>query len=153
MCLDRQYLAINQISSQLSVDLLLRCMYDDCLPYNLRASFCRLMLHMHVDRDPQESVVPVRYARLWTEIPSKINVNEWASKCWVMCVYKYNLWLHVDFNGFNRFEYESTDSSTEEMKKKFAPTMEFVEEYLKDVLNQAHPFEEKAKNELTLEVG
>uniref|UniRef100_A0A669F4V7 Inositol 1,4,5-trisphosphate receptor n=1 Tax=Oreochromis niloticus TaxID=8128 RepID=A0A669F4V7_ORENI len=121
MCLDRQYLAINQISSQLSVDLLLRCMYDDCLPYNLRASFCRLMLHMHVDRDPQESVVPVRYARLWTEIPSKIN-------------------------------YESTDSSTEEMKKKFAPTMEFVEEYLKDVLNQAHPFEEKAKNELTLEV-
>lgn len=62
-------------------------------------------------------------------------------------------WLHVDFNGFNRFEYESTDSSTEEMKKKFAPTMEFVEEYLKDVLNQAHPFEEKAKNELTLEVG
>uniref|UniRef100_A0AAX7VHS9 Inositol 1,4,5-trisphosphate receptor n=1 Tax=Astatotilapia calliptera TaxID=8154 RepID=A0AAX7VHS9_ASTCA len=126
MCLDRQYLAINQISSQLSVDLLLRCMYDDCLPYNLRASFCRLMLHMHVDRDPQESVVPVRYARLWTEIPSKININE--------------------------FEYESTDSSTEEMKKKFAPTMEFVEEYLKDVLNQAHPFEEKAKNELTLEV-
>uniref|UniRef100_A0A3Q2X2N1 Inositol 1,4,5-trisphosphate receptor n=1 Tax=Haplochromis burtoni TaxID=8153 RepID=A0A3Q2X2N1_HAPBU len=118
MCLDRQYLAINQISSQLSVDLLLRCMYDDCLPYNLRASFCRLMLHMHVDRDPQESVVPVRYARLWTEIPSKININD----------------------------------STEEMKKKFAPTMEFVEEYLKDVLNQAHPFEEKAKNELTLEV-
>lgn len=39
------------------------------------------------------------------------------------------------------------------MKKTFAPTMEFVEEYLKDVLNQAHPFEEKAKNELTLEVG
>uniref|UniRef100_A0A669F8S1 Inositol 1,4,5-trisphosphate receptor n=1 Tax=Oreochromis niloticus TaxID=8128 RepID=A0A669F8S1_ORENI len=52
----------------------------------------------------------------------------------------------------SEFEYESTDSSTEEMKKKFAPTMEFVEEYLKDVLNQAHPFEEKAKNELTLEV-
>ncbi|TKS73284.1 Inositol 1,4,5-trisphosphate receptor type 2 IP3 receptor isoform 2 [Collichthys lucidus] len=126
MCLDRQYLAINQISSQLPVDLILRCMFDDCLPYNLRASFCRLMLHMHVDRDPQEAVVPVRYARLWTEIPSKITINE--------------------------FEYESTDPSREEMKRKFAPTMEFVEEYLKDVVTQPFPFGDKDKNELTLEV-
>ncbi|KAM6937738.1 inositol 1,4,5-trisphosphate-gated calcium channel ITPR2 [Xenentodon cancila] len=126
MCLDRQYLAINQISSQLPVDLILRCMFDDCLPYNLRASFCRLMLHMHVDRDPQESVVPVRYARLWTEIPSKITINE--------------------------FEYESSDSSREEMKRRFAPTMEFVEEYLKDVVTQSNPFGDKDKNELTLEV-
>ncbi|KAM4619267.1 inositol 1,4,5-trisphosphate-gated calcium channel ITPR2 [Polymixia lowei] len=126
MCLDRQYLAINQVSSQLPVDLILRCMFDDCLPYNLRASFCRLMLHMHVDRDPQEAVVPVRYARLWTEIPSKITIHE--------------------------FEYESTDTSREEMKRKFAPTMEFVEEYLKDVVSQPFPFGDKEKNELTLEV-
>ncbi|XP_062245333.1 inositol 1,4,5-trisphosphate receptor type 2 [Platichthys flesus] len=126
MCLDRQYLAINQISCQLPVDLILRSMFDDCLPYNLRASFCRLMLHMHVDRDPQEAVVPVRYARLWTEIPSKITVHE--------------------------FEYDSTDSSREDMKKKFAPTMEFVEDYLKDVVCQNFPFGDKDKNELTLEV-
>ncbi|XP_056117184.1 inositol 1,4,5-trisphosphate receptor type 2 isoform X2 [Rhinichthys klamathensis goyatoka] len=126
MCLDRQYLAINQISSQLPVDLILRCMFDDCLPYNLRASFCRLMLHMHVDRDPQEAVVPVRYARLWTEIPSKISVNE--------------------------YDYEFRDTSREEMKKKFAPTMHFVDEYLKDVVSQPDPFGNIEKNELTLEV-
>uniref|UniRef100_A0A8C7QPM2 Inositol 1,4,5-trisphosphate receptor n=1 Tax=Oncorhynchus mykiss TaxID=8022 RepID=A0A8C7QPM2_ONCMY len=120
MCLDRQYLAINRLSSQLPVELILRCMFDDCLPYNLRASFCRLMLHMHVDREPQEAVVAVRYARLWTEIPSKITIHE--------------------------------DTSREEMKRKFAPTMEFVEEYLKDVVSQPFPFGDKEKNELTLEV-
>ncbi|XP_062860264.1 inositol 1,4,5-trisphosphate receptor type 2 [Trichomycterus rosablanca] len=126
MCLDRQYLAINQISNQLPVDLILRCMYDEFLPFNLRASFCRLMLHMHVDRDPQEAVVPVRYARLWNEIPSKITVHE--------------------------YDYECRDSHREDMKKKFAPTMEFVDQYLKDVVNQPFPFGDVEKNELTLEV-
>lgn len=52
-----------------------------------------------------------------------------------------------------RFEYESTDTSREEMKRKFAPTMEFVEEYLRDVVSQPYPFGDKDKNELTLEVN
>ncbi|XP_069046498.1 inositol 1,4,5-trisphosphate-gated calcium channel ITPR3 isoform X1 [Lepisosteus oculatus] len=125
MCLDRQYLAIDEISKQLDVELIFLCMMDEALPYDLRASFCRLMLHTHVDRDPQELVTPVKFARLWTEIPTSITIKDYDS---------------------------NMDDSRDNKKNKFANTMAFMEEYLNNVLNDDLPFSNDEKNKLTYEV-
>ncbi|XP_077151617.1 inositol 1,4,5-trisphosphate-gated calcium channel ITPR3 isoform X2 [Ranitomeya variabilis] len=125
MCLDRQYLAIHEISKQLSVDLIFLCMADEMLPFEIRASFCHLMLHVHVDRDPQELVTPVKYARLWTEIPTSITIKDYDS---------------------------NLNDSRDDKKNKFTNTMEFVEDYLNTVVSEATPFANEEKNKLTFEV-
>ncbi|XP_030076286.1 inositol 1,4,5-trisphosphate-gated calcium channel ITPR3 isoform X1 [Microcaecilia unicolor] len=125
MCLDRQYLAIDEISKQLGVDLIFLCMADEMLPFDIRASFCHLMLHVHVDRDPQELVTPVKFARLWTEIPTTITIKDYDS---------------------------NMNDSRDDKKNTFANTMEFVEDYLNNVVNDTMPFANDEKNKLTFEV-
>lgn len=53
---------------------------------------------------------------------------------------------------FSLFSYDSSGTSKDEIKERFAQTMEFVEEYLRDVVCQRFPFSDKEKNKLTFEV-
>lgn len=48
--------------------------------------------------------------------------------------------------------YDSSGTSKDEIKERFAQTMDFVEEYLRDVVCQRFPFSDKEKNKLTFEV-
>lgn len=90
---------------KLPIELILSCMSDVKLPDDLRASFCRLMLHLHVDAEPQETVTPINYARLWKDIPNALNVNTYSYRS--------------DIHEANSLQFRST--------------MQFVTEYLSEL--------------------
>lgn len=149
-------------------------MSDEVLPCDLRASFTRLMLHMHVDRDPQEPVTPVKYARLWAEIPTKITIEE-SVIYFIIIIVRYSLiiFIHLDYvfdtvSRFHNFSRHSTNlinthigrydktlmeqKVKEDMTSKFASTIKFVEGYLTNVIGTSWNHHSKEQNKLTYQV-
>lgn len=130
MCVARQSKAIDILSKELSLQLIQQCISDTHLPCELRASFCRLLLHLYLNREPHKSISPVRLKRDWDDIPENINVE------------KYDI---------HEFPIPVVPM------EKFNPTMEFVELYLSQLTRKSNNgclsiFNDNERNKLTFEV-
>lgn len=130
MCVARQSKAIDILSEELSLQLIQQCISDTQLPCELRASFCRLLSHLYLNREPHKCISPIKLKRDWEIIPEKINVE----------IYDHHEFLKpvVPMEEFN-------------------PTMEFVELYLSELINNNNNtclsiFNDSERNKLTYEV-
>ncbi len=106
------------------------------------------MVHMHVNRDPQEEVTRIKYARLWNQVKPAISLNEQVFRTEI---------VFFEFK-FHRCSYDQTISGSleptekNENRPKFESTMKFVEDYLKTVVEQPNSFSDREQNKLTHEV-
>lgn len=71
ICMERNYKCINQLVNIYSLDMVISCTLNDNIPYAMRARFARLLITLHMDKDPLEQLnIPVM-TRVWDEIESE----------------------------------------------------------------------------------
>lgn len=126
ICVARQSKAISLISEKLPLKLIQRCVSDDQLPCELRASFCRLLLHLYLIRDPHKLIPPINLKRNLKVIPRSISVETYEH-------------IHEQV-----------------LVEDFSETMEFVELYLNNLTSESNSsysiFQSNERNKLTFEV-
>ena len=125
LCMGRQSIAMNALHVKLPLCLIQHCIRDSELPPELRASFCRLLLHLHIIREPQRPIPPVNLRRKWSDIAEKVDVG----------LYDYH-------------------DRVQQPHVEFHETMEFVEMYLSDLtaIPSRAIFSNIQRNRLTFEV-
>ncbi|TGZ74450.1 hypothetical protein CRM22_000929 [Opisthorchis felineus] len=127
MCRERQYIAINFLAPQLPISLLLRCIEDCRLPAELRAVHCKLLLHLHLDRSPQEPRQSIQYVWLWRKIGRNYGLDG----------------------------YDPMDVLTPEQlqsRGQFTPVMEFISSCLADAASNDQWFQDPFQSKLIMEV-
>lgn len=63
------------------------------------------------------------------------------------------LWQVLDLILILQSSYDNDGTTRDEIKERFCLTMDFVENYLREVVSQNVPFSDKEKNKLTFEVN
>lgn len=72
LCLGRNRKALDTLQEMYSFDIVKNVIKNRELPYELRALFMRILLHMHMDREPLEPIQIPRQTGVWNELPTFI---------------------------------------------------------------------------------
>jgi hypothetical protein len=54
ICMERNYKCITKLEKFYSLDVVIDCTLNEGIPYGLRAKFARLLITLHMDKDPLE---------------------------------------------------------------------------------------------------
>lgn len=73
MCIDRQSDAINYLSQKISFDDIMTFIRHKSVPDDMRASFCKLLNNLYIDRQPRERLNLNQMTFYWNLIPDKVN--------------------------------------------------------------------------------
>jgi hypothetical protein len=72
ICMERNYKCIQVLEGLYTLDMVIDCTLNPKIPYSLRARFSRLLITLHMDKDPLETMnIPVM-TRVWDEIESEV---------------------------------------------------------------------------------
>mmetsp|Transcript_11849 Transcript_11849/g.18262 ORF Transcript_11849/g.18262 Transcript_11849/m.18262 type:complete len:185 (+) Transcript_11849:100-654(+) len=68
MCLQRNYKGINELEISYSIDFSIDCFLNTKISYKMRSNFAKMLISLHIDKDPLEKInVPI-LTRVWQEI-------------------------------------------------------------------------------------
>lgn len=72
ICMERNYKCINQLTSIYTLDVVIDCTLNPNIPFAMRARFARLLITLHMDKDPLEKLnIPIM-TRVWDEVEAEI---------------------------------------------------------------------------------
>ena len=79
MCLSRNYAGINEMVKIYKVEFVMSTFLDNRVSEKLRSYFGRLLLSLHIDKDPMEPINVPNLTRVWVEV-KKANVQIQTSR-------------------------------------------------------------------------
>jgi hypothetical protein len=68
MCLSRNYKGILLLEKNYSVDYIIDCFSNDNIPKKLRSYYGKILISLHIDKDPLEYINLPVLTRVWQDI-------------------------------------------------------------------------------------